>query len=276
MNTKKLLSILIAILFILTMAGTVLAADNPTPQQDYKDIYEYYAYMDIETATPELRESILEARKVVAGRTEWVADGLDGYIEDGTTGEIIRVLPHFSEAFPGWDPPIYDELIGKPGYYSDDSIFHWAPFSVEKEYTYNESSKHSFNTSKLILNGTKDGVLGINDWIYLSSGSAYLQNPTNTMSQPFVDFVVNTETMGTSIRTCATSLTSSQTCNLGYSNYNTGASYGYATYLYPSQYFAIYGLYNNVHLAVRGSTYSVPGWGYFRLEGANRTPFIKI
>jgi len=68
------------------------------------------AYLDIETASPEMKLEILEARKVVINNTEWVADGLDGWVENVKTGEIIRRIPNFSELFPGWEIPISDEL----------------------------------------------------------------------------------------------------------------------------------------------------------------------
>lgn len=60
-----------------------------------------YAYMDTETASPELREKILDARrKIVYGDQSWSADG-SGYIvnADGT----ITNLPLFSDLFPDWN-----------------------------------------------------------------------------------------------------------------------------------------------------------------------------
>jgi hypothetical protein len=66
---------------------------------------EKYAYLDIESASDELREKILSSRNIIIFSKDWVADG----VGIGGTGSIysdeVEVAPYFSELFPGWDIP---------------------------------------------------------------------------------------------------------------------------------------------------------------------------
>ena len=68
---------------------------------------EEYAYLDLVSATEELKEKILEARRIIIFHSRWVADGYSGNIVNVITGEV-EPLPTFSELFPGWDLPVYD------------------------------------------------------------------------------------------------------------------------------------------------------------------------
>ena len=71
-----------------------------------EDDIQYYAYMDLNTESEPMQLVILEARKRIVFRQGWVADGVTGYVTD-KDGNILDVLPHFSELFPSdWDPPI--------------------------------------------------------------------------------------------------------------------------------------------------------------------------
>jgi len=66
----------------------------------------YYAYMDLNTTDESLKSKVLQARNIVIYNSSWVADGVNGYIEDKKTG-TKRELPHFSEVFPSdWEMPI--------------------------------------------------------------------------------------------------------------------------------------------------------------------------
>lgn len=75
---------------------------------------EFYAYMQIATAEPELIPVILEARRriIYQDGSAWVDDSVDGCIKNGN-GEVIEILPHFHEVFPSdweipWYPPEYN------------------------------------------------------------------------------------------------------------------------------------------------------------------------
>lgn len=72
---------------------------------------DYYAYMDISAAPDELVPVILEARSRIISQTSWVADELEGWVED-CDGNIIEIVPKFHEIFPqDWEiPPDYGKL----------------------------------------------------------------------------------------------------------------------------------------------------------------------
>lgn len=65
-----------------------------------------FAYLDIESASPELKQKILDARSTIIYSSSWVADDVFGWKwdKDGVTEE----LPKFSEIFPDWDMPVVD------------------------------------------------------------------------------------------------------------------------------------------------------------------------
>ena len=65
-----------------------------------------YAYLDLETASPELADTILAARNTIIYHSTWVADGYKAQIVDVATGEVLEEVPTFSELFPGWDIPV--------------------------------------------------------------------------------------------------------------------------------------------------------------------------
>ena len=67
---------------------------------------EALAYLDLDSAADEMKDRILEARRILIFSTSWVADGFSGSVQNVKTGEIIRTLPTFSELFPGWDIPV--------------------------------------------------------------------------------------------------------------------------------------------------------------------------
>ena len=64
------------------------------------------AYLDLETASPELADTILAARNTIIYHSTWVADGYKAQIVDVATGEVLEEVPTFSELFPGWDIPV--------------------------------------------------------------------------------------------------------------------------------------------------------------------------
>lgn len=71
-----------------------------------EDAIQYYAYLDISTAESSLQPVILEARKIIAFRYSWVADGLHGFVHDNN-GNIVEEVPQFSDLFPAdWEEPI--------------------------------------------------------------------------------------------------------------------------------------------------------------------------
>lgn len=66
------------------------------------------AYSDIDKASQEQREKIIEAREIVINHSSWVNDiegqGFVCYMQNMADREIT-FTPPYSEVFPGWDPP---------------------------------------------------------------------------------------------------------------------------------------------------------------------------
>lgn len=66
---------------------------------------QYYAYLELESADPDVIPVILKARDAIIFRQAWVADGVQGFLHD-KNGNIIGTIPQFSELFPeNWSVP---------------------------------------------------------------------------------------------------------------------------------------------------------------------------
>lgn len=110
MKLKKMLAGVLAIVSLFCMSATAMAA-APTQELDSVEVpseamveaAKEIAYMDVNSASAEMQERILEAREVIIESENWVADGWNITIThaDGTVEEV----PTFSELFPGWDIP---------------------------------------------------------------------------------------------------------------------------------------------------------------------------
>lgn len=102
---KTMLIILAAIMIYFCACpafATNYAASNP-----YDANVVSLAYMDLDAADTNTQASILQARKVIIENTAWVADGVNGWIED-ENGNVLEVVPHFHDVFPAdWDVPTY-------------------------------------------------------------------------------------------------------------------------------------------------------------------------
>ena len=205
---KKLISIFLSTL-LLTTSLTCFAADNTSSSFNAENeatlaAATQYAYLDLDTATPDMQEKILAARNTIIFSTDWVADGYEAYVEDITSGEVLEILPSFSELFPDWDLPVNDIAL----LMSPESNF----------------LETSFPTASIT-------PASASSWLRLGSTSYYLQAASNSQNaSPFATFFVDSFEMGTRIRSYATSLTSSETCNIGYSNASTGTSLGSPTW----------------------------------------------
>lgn len=89
-----------------------LQSDSPKIEAYFsQNGLDYYAYMDISAASDELVPVILEARSRIISQSSWVADELEGWVED-SDGNIIEIVPKFHEVFPqDWEiPPDYGNL----------------------------------------------------------------------------------------------------------------------------------------------------------------------
>lgn len=90
--------------------------------------------------------------------------------------------------------------------------------------------------------------------------SVYLKNPSETTdTAPFTSFPQDDVYQ---VKTLVSSLTSSETCNIGYSDYDTGENLAKQTYLRPGEAFVLYTDPNySRRIGVRASTFSTPGYG---------------
>lgn len=103
--------------------------------------------------------------------------------------------------------------------------------------------------------------------------SIYLKNPSETTdTAPFTKF---SQDGVCQVETLVRSLTSSETCNIGYSDYDTGEGLAKQTYLRLGQAFVLYTDPNfSRRIGVRASTFSTPGYGTLRVT-AQLTENIK-
>ena len=81
----------------------------------------------------------------------------------------------------------------------------------------NESIASTSNDSSLTLSSSEVTPFSNSDWLRLGSTRHYLPAASNSHdASPFSTFTVDSYSMGTIIRSYATSLTSSKNCNIGY------------------------------------------------------------
>ena len=107
----------------------------------------------------------------------------------------------------------------------------------------------------------------------LGSFACYLKKPTNEITDPFVEVYADPEKVGSEIATYATYLTSSETCNIGYTNTKNGASLGYKSRLTLGEVCIISGI-ENMKVGIRASTYSTPGWAELAVDAGGRIMYL--
>lgn len=100
---KKLLSAALAMTMLTGLFAFSASAAAPISDVSRMST-EQIAYLDIDWATPDVQEAILEARdEIIHGDQAWTVDGAISMFNP-ETGETEK-LPEFSELFPGWDVP---------------------------------------------------------------------------------------------------------------------------------------------------------------------------
>lgn len=245
---KKMLAFVLVAVCACTMFAPAGAASDSIGNADpFDERVLQYAYMDENVASPEMKEKILEAREVIIFSENWVADGYTGYIGNALTGEM-RELPSFSELFPDWEIPVNDVLQTR---------------QEQVPEIQQESPKAEYLSSRY------------RDWMGVFSGKVYLRVASTTSNaSPFTHVYMDPVEIGSVIQCYATELTSSETCNIGFSDYNTGKSYLSGTNLYPYDYVIL----ESVHyedIGVRASTMSSAGWSSMRVYTANRITSVR-
>lgn len=252
MKRQKIFAFLLSVALLLSISsGFAVGADVEKEELST----EAYAYMDLETASPEMQEKILKAREEIIFSQSWAADDVSLYVVDIETGERERV-PSFSELFPGWDLPSYDpeieeeseETIAIP-YYVDPDVDAEIP-----EYNSEDLEKLPDPPDNVERQGEDLNADHATRRVY--SGAVYLRNPSDTeASTPFFTFYKE----AIEVYTYASLLTASETYNIGYRNVTTGNYLGYVLRIPYGAGCSLVGS-GQYYCAVRASTYSTPGW----------------
>lgn len=247
---KRRIAVLILSLAVgMSLCVVAFAANTEAAYDEQLQKENAIAYLDLDDASPEMQEKILEARREIIFNTEWVADGHFGYIQNMETGEIVREVPEFSEVFPGWDAPIIEEVVPAENPDVPDIIEDNSPDIVP---------------------------LSADDWIRLFSDRYYLNSASSTENaDPFVTLTIDPYDDGTSVRAEATSLSSSETCNVGISDYYTGESYGVGMRLTEGEAYVAYVGTDSPTVSVRASTSSTPGWATMVVDSGYRLVDVK-
>lgn len=237
---KKVCAVMLSILLVLCLTNVAFASEFEKSDVDVALAKAAkIAYLDLEDASAEMREEILAAREEIIFSTDWVADGYTAYVED-QDGNIIRTLPAFSEVFPDWDLPV-------------------------SETTYQADIEMDSNCSQ-----DMDALAASSGyWEHVGFYAHYLEAPGNTNSKPFLELYVDPERVGRDLKTYATSLSDSKTCNIGYTDLASGASIAYAIRLAPGEACTVTGVRMKI-IGIRASTYSTPGWAGFQIDGGGR------
>lgn len=184
-----------------------------------------YAYMNLDTASEPMKEKILSARNTIILSEGWTVDG-KGYIShaDGT----IEVLPKFSDLFPGWDLPVWNDEKSLPA----------APTVVSP-------LGDTFGT---LVRDTRNGVYirKYNPNVTTPSMGTYRANSSET-------FIIRVR-----------SLTTCSTCNIGVTNSN-GVSVGWKPRVAPGEYFYFFPKFWEKY-SIRVSSYDSAGYGNFYID----------
>lgn len=107
----KLMTVLLCASVMSTISGATIPCGATINSMDEA---KSYAYMDIESASEDLKEIIREAREYIISQSDgWVADGWKGAVVNMETGEVVEEVPQFHEIFPDdWEVP-KDESVKK-------------------------------------------------------------------------------------------------------------------------------------------------------------------
>lgn len=233
MNKRKIFVVSVVMLAVFALCGQTLAIS--TNEDNISEI----AGMSLDSADPEMREKILEARKEIIFNKSWAADGVDAYVIDcdGTYEKI----PAFSEVFPGWEIPKMENNSG-----------------AEDDY-------------EMIADEDSPEIMPLSE--DSASFRVYLKNPsTEANTTPFA----HTLHEGSYVTAKVSTLYSSEHCNLGFSDYSTGDSLAYKERLYPGQSIVMNTLgWDSFECGVRASTHSTPGWSIIMVTHDLPNPAIR-
>jgi len=232
---KKSISYVLTLALFCSMLSPAIAVERTILEADQRLAkLEYYAYMDLETADTITKGEILEARNEIILSESWAADGIYAYVSD-PDGNIVNVLPQFSELFPSdWDVP---------------------SFQVSDSIVATESNM---------------GLSMARAWHLLFNGSVWLNTPPSSGNSPSFCSIATTGFVGTPSEYYIETISAwgtynypgfGGTYNLGFSNRSTGALIVWQTNLPNGNSLSVRPP-RNITVDVRASTFSLIGnWG---------------
>lgn len=281
---KKFFTTAIALATALTLGAVVSASNLEQDIARYSAMTdEELAYCDIDEVPTALHERVLEARKPIIYSYSWVADEYSMRIEDALTGEVIEVVPSFSELFPeDWDLPKVDiETILPEGVNIYDLFPHGDIPDVWKEYMERQAldsvpAEEGLQDVDPVATDEDIQMASASDWLRLGKYREYLEKAVvGDDALSFEALYVDPVTIGNDLRCCATSLSASETCNIGFADTATFDSIGHKMYLGENEYAYVEDVANK-SVTVRASTFSTPGWANLVIDAADRQEFSII
>lgn len=243
---KKLFCLFLSLIIAATSISAFAAADKDydLETENSKLIQEAmdYAYLDITSAPSNMKQKILDARKIIVTTKDWVADGYTAYIED-ENGNLLKKIPAFSEVFPGWELPT-------------------DPSPTPTHFWQANASTYSPSIS----------AIDPNAWLFYRAINNVKLLPANDDSIiPFWCVYVNPDTIGDKLKSVVTGLKTSQSCNLHFSNSQTHKMLAYLTYMKTGRTLVMGGV-GGLAINAKASTFSTPfGFASFSFYGSERT-----
>ncbi len=147
---KKIVLIIMATIMACCCISPAYAAGVVTDSPFSAEVVNL-AYMDLDSANVDTHASILQARRVIIENSTWVADDLNGWIED-EEGNIIEVVPHFHEIFPAdWEIPTYPT--------STSSVESVTPRSWQESFSNSVTLSSSFQEFHTVDTGEFAGLI---------------------------------------------------------------------------------------------------------------------
>lgn len=187
--------------------------------------------MDIDKADPLTKSLILEAREELIFSKSWAADGVKAYVAD-KEGNIKEKIPEFSSLFPTeWGVNIVEQIDA--GFPEKTSAASPKYLTVQQyndrvylKYPSSTSASKSFRTIETTghLGGRTEQLTSIYTYGLIP------ENPINT-----------------------------RTCNIGYTNEDTGRSIVYKMRLKNQESLRLDNISPNITLGIRASSYNLTG-----------------
>ena len=143
----------------------------------------------------------------------------------------------------------------------DGNIIRTLPVS---ETTYQADIEMDFNALQ-----DMDAIAASSGWESVGFHAYYLEAPGSTNTEPFTEMFVDPERIGNELKTYATSLSYSTSCNIGYTDMADGTSIAHATRLACGEACTVSGVRMKI-IGIRASTYSKPGWAGLQIDSRGK------